>query len=338
MVQALVAEREKNGPYRDFVDFCERLAGRDLNKKTVESLIKCGAFDSFGIFRSRLIAQFEFIIDSVNQTRRTMLEGQFSLFDAGASATTGMAVEWPAIPEYDSRLLMAMEKDMLGLYLSGHPLDSVASLMEQHVTVTAKDFQTTGEEGEPLRLKDGQAVVTAGIITEMKSISTRSNKMMAFLTLEDQYGQFEVIVFPNVLESQAQLLAREQPVWVEGRVSVKEEEEPKILAERFLPLVQGGQLPGLPGRNRGNGPGRGFQQGQRNRPSQARSESGMESSSDSGTESRMPVRETSSGYGLPSGQGGDAESAARPGRTTDNVSARIMPGLLRLERMWVRLK
>jgi len=258
VVQALVAERGKNGPYRDFVDFCERLAGRDLNKKTVESLIKCGTFDSFGICRSRLMAQFDFIIDSVNQTRRTMLEGQFSLFDAGASATTGMAVEWPAIPEYDSRLLMAMEKDMLGLYLSGHPLDSVAALMERHATVTARDFQSTGEEGDPIRLKDGQPVITAGIITEMKSISTRSNKMMAFLTLEDLYGQFEVIVFPNVLESQAQLLAREQPVWVEGRVSVKEEEEPKILAERFLPLAPDGQLPRLPGSGKGGG-GRGFQ-------------------------------------------------------------------------------
>ena len=243
VVTALVAEREKNGRYRDFVDFCERIAGRDMNKKTVESLIKCGAFDSFRIPRSRLVAQFEFIIDRVGQSRRSMLEGQFSLFDAGSSATTGMAVEWPDIPEYDPRLLMAMEKEMLGLYLSGHPLDGVSALMEKHATVTARDFQPVGEEGGPIRLKDGQNVVTAGIITEMKSISTRNSKMMAFLTLEDLYGQFEVIVFPNVLESQAPLLALEQPVWVEGRVSMKEEEVPKILAKRFLALSADGPLP-----------------------------------------------------------------------------------------------
>lgn len=258
VVLALVAEREKSGPFRDFVDFCERLAGRDLNKKTVESLIKCGAFDSFGIFRSRLMAQYEFIIDSVNQTRRSMLEGQLSLFDAGASASSGITVEWPAIPEYDPRLLMAMEKEMLGLYLSGHPLDSVSDLMQQHVTVTSRDFQPAAEEGEPIRLKDGQLVVVAGIITEMKSISTRSNKMMAFLTLEDLYGQFEVIVFPTVLETHAQLLSLEQPVWVEGRVSVKEEEVPKILAERLLALAHGGSLPGPIGRGGGGMANHGF--------------------------------------------------------------------------------
>lgn len=258
VVSALVAEREKSGPFRDFVDFCERLAGRDLNKKTVESLIKCGAFDSFGIFRSRLMAQYEFIIDSVNQTRRSILEGQFSLFDAGASAASGITVEWPAIPEYDPRLLMAMEKEMLGLYLSGHPLDSVSDLMRQHATVTSRDFQPVAEEGEPIRLKDGQPVVVAGIITEMKSISTRNNKMMAFLTLEDLYGQFEVIVFPAILETHAQLLSLEQPVWVEGRVSVKEEEVPKILAERLLALVRGGSLPGPIGRGKGGLANHGF--------------------------------------------------------------------------------
>ena len=260
VVQALVADRQANGRFRDFVDFCERLAGRELNKKTVESLIKCGAFDSFGVFRSRMMAQYEFIIDSVNQTRRTMLEGQFSLFDAGTAANSEVAVAWPAIPEYDPRLLMAMEKEMLGLYLTGHPLDGVADLIGQYATVSARDFQPPLEgEVETVRLKDGQPAIAAGIITEMKSISTRSNRMMSFLTVEDLYGQFEVIVFPNVLESQAPLLSRDAAIWVEGRVSVREDEEPKILAERFLPLSKEGPLPALPGRGRnGNGGGRGF--------------------------------------------------------------------------------
>lgn len=264
LVQALVVERDKKGPFRDFVDFCERLAGRDLNKKTVESLIKCGAFDSFGIYRSRLMAQYEFIIDSVNQTRRSMLEGQFSLFDAANAANTanasntGSAVAWPNIAEYDPKLMMAMEKEMLGLYLTGHPLDSVADLILRHATVTSRDFLPMLEE-EPSQtvIQDGQSLIAAGLITEMKTISTRSNRMMAFLTVEDLYGQFEVIVFPNVLESQAAMLVRDTAVWVEGRASVKEDEEPKILAERFLALTADGVLPGLPGRAR-NGGGRGF--------------------------------------------------------------------------------
>ncbi len=271
LVQALVTERDKNGPFRDFVDFCERLAGRDLNKKTVESLIRCGAFDTFGIYRARLMAQYEFIIDSVNQTRRTMLEGQFSLFDAGQAAAgaqpggpphadTGTTVAWPNIPEYDPKLMMAMEKEMLGLYLTGHPLDSVADLVLRHATVTSKDFQPVTEETlSPTEMADGQPLIAAGLVTEMKTISTRSNKMMAFLTMEDLYGQFEVIVFPNVLEKQGPMLAKDAALWVEGRASVKEDEEPKILADRFLELIPDGPLPGLPVRAR-NGGARGFRQ------------------------------------------------------------------------------
>ena len=188
-----------------------------------------------------------------------MLEGQFSLFDAAQAATTGTAVAWPNIPEYDSRLLMAMEKEMLGLYLTGHPLDSVSDLILRHATVTSRDFQPP-LEGEIVAtvIQDGQPLIAAGLITEMKSISTRSNKMMAFLTVEDLYGQFEVIVFPNVLETQAAMLVRDTAVWVEGRASVKEDEEPKILAERFLPLAADSPLPGLPGRSRNGGSGRGF--------------------------------------------------------------------------------
>ncbi len=251
VVHVLVGEREANGPFTDFVDFCERLSGRDLNKKTVESLIQCGAFKPFGIYRSRLMAQFEFIIDSVNQMRKTRVEGQFSLFDfapedeKNGGGNNGLHIAWPEIAEYPDKLLMAMEKEMLGLYLSGHPLDPVAKIMSEHVTVTAKDFMAAVEDEAPSRLADGQFVVTAGIVTEMKSISTRNNKMMAFVTLEDLIGQFEVIIFPNILETHAPLLAKDIAIWVEGRISMKEEEEPKILAERILPLTPEGPLPQL---------------------------------------------------------------------------------------------
>jgi len=264
VVQALVAERDLNGPYRDFVDFCERLSGKELNKKTVESLIQCGAFESFHIYRSRMMAQYESIIDQVMQTRRNKLDGQFSLFDVaqtnsltvagdGIHSSSSISVEWPEIEEYSDKLLMVMEKEMLGLYLSGHPLDPFIHLIEKYATVTSKDFLTDNEEETTGKLLDGQQVITAGIIAEMKSISTRSNKMMAFLTLEDLTGQFEVIIFPNVLEANAAVLVKEQPVWVEGRISIKEEEEPKILAERLLVLELNGPVPKFQQNRNGSG-------------------------------------------------------------------------------------
>ncbi len=239
IVHNIIEERNKNGVFKNFIDFCERLEGKELNKKTVESLIKCGAFDIFGIYRSRLIANYEKILERVSQKRKSMISGQLSLFDVVQHQDTDdtAKVEWPQMAEYDSKLLLSMEKEMLGLYISGHPLDEFADVIKEMVTVYSYDFEISedGSSNEN-RLSDGSFVRIAGIVTDIKSISTKNNRMMAFVTVEDLYGQMEVVVFPNIYERFARFLSGESQILVEGKISLKEDEQPKILADRIRPL------------------------------------------------------------------------------------------------------
>lgn len=239
VVRGIIEERKKNGPYKSFIDFCERMEGRELNKRTAESLIKCGAFDSFGIYRSRLFASYEKILERVSIKRKSMLTGQLSLFEilAGGGIDT---VEWPQMQEYDPRLLLAMEKDMLGLYITGHPLDAFVDQIKENVTVYSYDFEIPEDEAEQSKLTDNQFVRIAGIIVDIKTISTKSNRMMAFVTVEDLYGQMEVVVFPNIYEQFTKFISIEAQVWIEGKINLKEDEQPKILANYIRPLVQNG--------------------------------------------------------------------------------------------------
>ncbi len=234
VVNNIIEERNKNGPFKHFIDFCERMEGKELNKRTVESLIKCGAFDIFEVYRSRLIANFEKILDRVSQKRKTLLSGQMSLFDAVPDADNVTNLEWPNIPEYDTRLILSMEKEMLGLYISGHPLDEYSDIIKNNVTVYSYEFEIS-EEGEANQeqFSDGRFVRIAGIVDSIKSISTKNNRMMAFVTVEDLYGQMEVIVFPNIYERFAKYLSKESQIIVEGKISIKEDEQPKILADKI---------------------------------------------------------------------------------------------------------
>ncbi len=237
IVQNIIAERNKSGPFKSFVDFCERLEGKELNKKTVESLIKCGAFDIFGIYRSRLMANYEKILERVSQKRKSLISGQLSLFDVAQDTDETATIEWPNMAEYDSKLLLSMEKEMLGLYISGHPLDEFADEIKELVTVYSYDFELS-EDGSSneTRLADGGFARIAGVVTDIKSISTKNNRMMAFVTVEDLYGQMEVIVFPNIYERFARFLSNDKQIIVEGKISVKEDEQPKILADNIKPL------------------------------------------------------------------------------------------------------
>ena len=237
VVRNLIEERNKNGLFKNFIDFCERMEGKELNKRAVESLIKCGAFDCFGIFRSRLMANYETILERAAQKRKSLISGQMSLFDTVANQDDTTEIQWPQMTEYDPRLLLSMEKDMLGLYISGHPLNEYANIIKSLVTVYSYDFELS-EHGtaNDSRLADDQFVRIAGIVTDIKTISTKNNRMMAFVNVEDLYGQMEVIVFPNIYEEYANLLSNESQVIVEGRISLKEEEQPKILADKIRAL------------------------------------------------------------------------------------------------------
>jgi DNA polymerase-3 subunit alpha len=240
----IINERSNHGPFKSFVDFCERMEGRELNKRTVESLIKCGAFDVFGIYRSRLTANFEKILERVSVKQKTLVTGQFSLFDAAEGRDDTATIEWPEMEEYDQRLLLAMEKEMLGLYISGHPLDEFAEQIKDQVTVYSYDFEIPEEgQSDESRLTDGQFVKIAGIVTEIKTISTKTNRMMAFVTVEDLYGQMEMIVFPKIYEQYAALLSNDSQILVEGNISVKEDEQPKILANKIRILERKTSIP-----------------------------------------------------------------------------------------------
>jgi len=247
VVRHIIAERNKNGPFKSFPDLCERVDSRDLNKRCIESLIKSGAFDSFRVYRSRLMNSYDRIIDNIANERKRKIEGQMSLFDiaSGADSTVVHEVSYPDLEEYDFRLLLAMEKDVLGLYVSGHPLSEFEEDIRKHATLYSSDLfveeQDTGHINN--KFSDGSFARIAGIITEIKTITTKNNQLMAFVTVEDLTGQMEVIIFPSVLEKYGELVKPELPVWIEGKLSIREDEQPKILVEMVKPIVKGENFP-----------------------------------------------------------------------------------------------
>ena len=247
-VAELIAERDSKGVFRSFRDFCERIDGRDVNKRCVESLIKCGAFDSMGVFRSRLAAVYDKMMDGISQSRKRNMEGQLSLFEMGggdenSKQAQGSEEAWPEIREFPQKMLLSMEKEMLGLYVSGHPLMEYEKEIARRVTLLSSDLgeapEDDGEasEQEPVKsVTDGMVVTVGGIITGKKTKTTKSNNLMAFVTLEDLYGIMEIIVFPTILAKYGELLADENIVLVRGRISIREEEQPKIICEEVSPL------------------------------------------------------------------------------------------------------
>ena len=249
-VKSIIEERETRGPYRSFRDFCDRIDSREVNKRCIESLIKCGAFDSMGIYRSKLIAVFEKMLDGIAQIKKRNMEGQMSLFEMPSAENekpeSGLYEEediYPDIKEYPNKMLLSMEKEMLGLYISGHPLSEFDEELKRMVSLYSSELNIYSNQNEDLYLmenekniSDGMNVVVGGIITSKKTKTTKNNNLMAFLTLEDLYGIMEVIVFPTVLEKYAKLIVEENIVLIKGRISVKEEEQPKIICEEVSPL------------------------------------------------------------------------------------------------------
>ncbi|MDP4180560.1 MAG: DNA polymerase III subunit alpha [Bacillota bacterium] len=244
-VQSIILEREKKGAFKNFRDFCERLDGKDVNKRCIESLIRSGAFDSMGIFRSKLLAVFEKQLEGIAQNRKRNLEGQLSLFELGSAQNEMIQtiVDYPDIKEYPKKALLAMEKEMLGLYVSGHPLFELEEEIKTQVNLFSSDLISVQSEndGEDFQhsqknISDGMRVTVGGIITGKTTKTTRSNSMMAFITLEDLYGAMEVIVFPKILEKYASLIVEENIVLIKGRISLREEEQPKIICDEISPL------------------------------------------------------------------------------------------------------
>lgn len=243
----IAQERETNGPFKSFTNFLERMSGTELNKRSLESLIKCGAFDSLGANRRQLMAVYEDLLSGITAQNRQNIAGQVSLFDEdGALGAEGDTDELPNLPEFDKRELLNMEKETIGLYLSGHPLDDYREKITQYSsanTAQINELATEDENGEfTVRedgaFQDGDLVTIGGIITGRRNKTTRSNSQMAFLTLEDLYGSVDVLVFPKIYEKFSPIMTVDSIVFLTGRVSLREDEAPKLLCERIVPYEE----------------------------------------------------------------------------------------------------
>lgn len=228
LIQGIVQEREEHGPFRSLYDFCDRMQGRELNKRAVESLIKCGAFDGLGNSRRAMLTSYEKLLDFVDDNRRKNIEGQFNLF-GGQSEQAADVFELPELEEYPLPQLLAMEKEMSGIYLSGHPLSAYNTFAKAQGCHSILDL-IEGTEQVPPRYPDKTKVKVLGMIQSVKNIRTKSgNQTMAFVTLEGSNGTIEVVVFPKVYDQYAALVVTGKTLLVEGEISIKEEEGCKIL-------------------------------------------------------------------------------------------------------------
>ena len=241
-INAVLAEREQAGAFSSFPDFCQRLFDADLNKRVLENLIKCGAFDSMGVYRSQLLDVCESVVDQVAQTRRKNLEGQFDLFGGGGDVTeSAPAMHLKNLPEYSRSQLMRMEKETTGLYLTGHPMDEYRDLAKRFQAApiggVLSDFE---QESGPSAYRDGQRLTLAGVVTASKTKTTRNNTLMAYVTLEDDTGSLEMLVFARVLAECGPYLKENMPILAEGRISVRDEKAPQLMCDRVRPLEQAG--------------------------------------------------------------------------------------------------
>ncbi|HBM76096.1 MAG TPA: DNA polymerase III subunit alpha [Clostridiaceae bacterium] len=246
VIISIINVRKQKGNFRSFTDFCQKTAASDakespINKKAVESLIKAGAFDSMGHFRSQLLAVYEQVMDSAAQDKRRNIDGQISLFDMSKDETGSISDTLPNIKEFESKRLLSMEKEMIGLYLSGHPLTEYADELNMITTMTTSGIvENTGEDmlevGEGKMELDGKYVTMGGIISSVRIKATHNNSIMAFAVLEDMYGSVEMLIFPKILERYSKLIHEDDLVVIRGRLSIREDETPKLLVENVNSL------------------------------------------------------------------------------------------------------
>lgn len=237
-VDAIVAEREKNGIYKGFTDFCERIQSEAVNKKCIECLIKAGAFDDFEQTRSTLVASFEGIIDTISDSTKKSMAGQVTMFDLGQNDEKLEEIKYTFnnLKEFSEKELLKYEKEMLGIYISGHPLDKLRKEIERVSNINTMQIMQIQENNDIS--KDGKNVKYAGIITSVKKKFTKNNTRMAFVTVEDLYGACEIIVFENCYKNCSNLLCEDSIVIVEGRLSIREDEAATIVAREINELKE----------------------------------------------------------------------------------------------------
>ena len=240
-VAAIIREREAGGPYRDIFDFCRRIDPTECNKRVVENMIRAGAYDTLGANRPQMLAVYEAAMDANQAEKKKNVSGQVSLFDmfGGDDGKPLFEAEMrlPDLPDCPAREKLNMEKDAAGVYMTGHPLDDYREVLKS-LNCTAAEITEQDEAGEESLEMDGRFVDMGGILTEVKEKATKKGDYMAFVTLEDMTGQIECLVFPRVFEKYRPLLNEDAAVVISGKISVREEEAPKLLAERVTRLAE----------------------------------------------------------------------------------------------------
>lgn len=233
VIDAIVEERELRGGFTSLRDFIERMTGKDVNKKVIENFIKAGAFDELPGNRRQKMMVYAQILDSVVQEKKNMMAGQMSLFDlVSEEEKTAYEIRMPNVEEYPKEEKLAFEKEVLGIYISGHPLEEYETCWRKNISAVTTDFIPDEESGQP-KVRDGQQVIVGGMITEKTIKYTKTNKVMAFLTLEDLLGTVEVVIFPRDYEKNVRLMEIDEKVFIKGRVSVEEEKASKLICENM---------------------------------------------------------------------------------------------------------
>ena len=238
VVDAILEERKKNGVFSSMEDFINRMTNKEVNRRTIENFIKSGAMDSLPGTRRQKIAVAPVLLDNKARERKNAWEGQMSLFDlVSEEEKKEYQVSFPDVGEYSKEELLAFEKDILGVYISGHPLDDYEGLWRKNITATAADF-IVDEETEEAAVKDGMKAVVGGLVAGKVVKTTRSNQLMAFITLEDLMGSVEVIVFPKNYEADRDILTEDSKIFIKGRVSLGDEPVGKLVCEQVIPFAK----------------------------------------------------------------------------------------------------
>ena len=234
VIDAIVEERKIRGPFTTLKDFITRLSGREVNKRTIENFIKAGALDGLEGNRRQKMMIYGSLLDALNQEKKTTMAGQMTLFDiAPEEDKAEYEIKLPDVEEYDKEVLLGFEKEVLGIYISGHPLEEYMERLKKNTNAVTTDFVLDEETGT-LKVSDGAKVCIGGMITDKVIKYTKNNKAMAFITLEDLVGTVEIIIFPKDYERYAKYLENDAKVFVEGRVTAEEDRNGKLICEKII--------------------------------------------------------------------------------------------------------
>lgn len=232
LIRSIVAKRQEGGAFSSLEDFIQRMGENELNKRAVENFIKCGAMDCFGYHRSELLAVYDTMMDSIAASRKKNLDGQIGLFSMLSQQDEAVAIPIPKLPEMNKSDLMLLEKETTGIYLSGHPMDDYRHLLRNtRVIPIGKLMDSEGD------YTDDQIVSIAGVVQSVKVKTTRNNSMMAYVTLEDDTAEIEMLCFSKALSEYGAYLQENVPVVITGRLSVREDKEPQIVVNRARPMT-----------------------------------------------------------------------------------------------------